>query len=299
MISYRYQVFLTVAKNLSFSKASEDLYISQPAVSKQIKLLEAELGFALFQRKGNSVALTPVGDKLLSKLRQAKAIQTEFKAYLDSMRHNLEIKGEVKLGASTTVSLYVMPKILAALHQEVPAAEFLLINRNNENILKALDAEEIDLACIESFPHMTAYHTEPFLKDEIIPVSSSKSTLRRQLTIEELLQLPMAFRERGSGTLAVVLQAFELLGVKSGNFHVIARLGGTEALKNYLIEGQAVGFLSRLAVKKELASGELIEIQVNGLTMNREFNFVMRKGEERIGLIKMLIKKAKKLYNYK
>ncbi|PZX49972.1 DNA-binding transcriptional LysR family regulator [Algoriphagus ratkowskyi] len=299
MISYRYQVFLAVAKHLSFSKASENLYISQPAVSKQVKLLEAELGFALFQRRGNSVSLTAVGDILLVKLKQAKAIQTEFQSYLDTMRHNLEIKGEAKIGASTTVSLYVMPKILAALHQDVPAAEFLLINRNNENILKALDSEEIDLACIESFPQMASYHTEPFLKDEIIPVSSPKSTLQSQFTIEELLKLPMAFRERGSGTLAVVLKSFEALGVQPGDFQVIARLGGTEALKNYLIEGKAVGFLSRLAVKKELISGELVELQVNGLTMNREFNFVMRKGEERIGLIKLLIKKAKNLYNYK
>jgi DNA-binding transcriptional LysR family regulator len=298
MIAYRHHVFFAVAKNLSFSRASEELYISQPAVSKQIKLLEADLGFPLFKRKGNSVALTPVGENLFAKLRQARSVEMEFQSYLDSLKHNLEINGEAKIGASTTVSLYVMPKILATLHQEVPFAQFLLINRNNENVLKALDAQEIDLACIESFPQMTSYQTEPFMRDEIIPVCSGRGVYRSPLSIEELIQLPMALRERGSGTLAVVLKSFESLGVKTSKFQVVAILGGTEALKNYLIEGEAVGFLSRLAVKKELASGELREIQVSGLSISRDFNFVMRKGEERMGLIKMLIKKAKTLYNY-
>jgi len=298
MIAYRYQVFFAVAKNLSFSRASEELYISQPAVSKQISLLEADLGFSLFKRKGNSVSLTPVGENLFAKLKQARSVEMEFQSHLDSLKNNLEIKGEAKIGASTTVSLYVMPKILAALHQEVPFAQFLLLNRNNENVLKALDAQEIDLACIESFPQMTSYQTEPFMRDEIIPVCSGRGLYRSPVTVDELIQLPMALRERGSGTLAAVLKSFESLGTKTSQFHVIARLGGTEALKNYLIEGEAVGFLSRLAVKKELASGELREIQVRGLSIGREFNFVMRKGEERIGLIKMLIKKAKTLYNY-
>ncbi len=298
MISYRYEVFFSVVANLSFSKAADDLFISQPAVSKHIKQLEADIGIALFVRKGNTILPTPTGQMLYEKMQQAKLIQREVQANFSMVKNNLEIRGDVKIGASTTISLYVMPKILAALHREIPNAKILLVNRNSENILKALESQEIDVACVEAIHPTNSVKYKPFMKDEIIPVCGAKSPyFQEDISLSELTQLPMALRERGSGTLDVLNTAFEAHGIKLAHLQVIARLGGTEALKNYLIEGEAIGFLSRLSVKKELESGELREVSVKGFRVVREFNFVMRTGEESTGLIKYLIKKAKSIYN--
>ncbi|GAB3232440.1 LysR family transcriptional regulator [Algoriphagus aestuariicola] len=300
MIDYRYEVFLVVARHLSFSKAAEHLFISQPAVSKHIQQLEGELGAALFVRKGNMILLTPAGDQLLEELQPAVRIQKGIRTYFDALKKDEEIKGEIKIGASTTSSLYVIPKILAALHREIPGAQILLLNGNSETILKALDSQEIDMACVESFHHTNAYQSEPFMLDGIIPVCASSSPYAKdKLPFEELVHCRMALRERGSGTLATLSQAFEERGIKLFELNVIARLGGTEALKNYLIEAEAVGFLSRLAVQKELKSGVLKEINVPGFEVMREFSFVTRKGEERHGLMRKFIRKARTIYNEK
>ncbi|WP_026966338.1 LysR family transcriptional regulator [Algoriphagus terrigena] len=300
MIDYRYEVFLVVARHLSFSKAAEHLFISQPAVSKHIRQLEGELGTALFIRKGNATLLTPAGEQLLEELLPAKRIQKGIRTYFDSLKKEEEIKGEIKIGASTTFSLYVIPKILASLHREVPGAQILLVNGNSETILKALDSQEIDLACVESFHHTNSYQSEPFMVDEIIPVCASSSPYAKDnLPFGELIHCRMALRERGSGTLAILTQSFDQHGIKLNELNVIARLGGTEALKNYLIEAEAIGFLSRLAVQKELKSGALKEIKVPGFQVMREFSFVTRKGEETLGLMRNLIRKARLIYNGK
>ena len=107
----------------------------------------------------------------------------------------------------------------------------------------------------------------------------------------------MALRERGSGTHAILSKNLEGHQIKLGKLNVIARLGGTEALKNFLVEDVAIGFLSRLAVKNDLEKGLLREVKIKSLKIHREFNFVMRKGEESTGIVKAYIKEAKTTYN--
>lgn len=298
MIDYRYEVFIVVASKLSFSKASQDLFISQPAISKHIKQLEDELGLPLFERKGNSISLTLSGKNLFEKLQKAKLIQKEIQSDFSSGRHNLAIKEELKIGASTTISLYVLPKIFAYFHKKYPNAKILLINRNSENILKSLLQYDVDIALIEHVQGLNSVTCSLFMEDEIIPVCSKNSpyryTLLDKTTIE---QLPLALRENGSGTLKVVTDTFDKLRIKIADLNIIARLGGTEALKNYLLEGEAVGFLSKLAIQKELDSGDLIAIQSAFSNIKRTFYFVNRKGEETIGLTKELIKFSMDQYN--
>lgn len=298
MISYRYEVFYAVAANLSFSKAAALLFTSQPAVSKQIKQLEHETGVALFLRQGNSVQLTAAGHKLYDSLKKAKPIQREIQSDFATIKSQFETKGELKIGASTTISLYVMPKILASLHKKLPLVKVLLMNRNSERILRALIDQEIDIACIESSHKLNAVQYQFFMKDEIIPVCASQSPfVSNEIALDKLSSLPIVLREQGSGTLDVLTKAFKNQNIKITDLNVIARLGGTEALKNYLIAGEAIGFLPRRSVKTQLDSGELKEIKIPNFTVQREFNFVIRKGEDSIGLIRQFIKESKLVYN--
>jgi DNA-binding transcriptional LysR family regulator len=148
MLSTRHEIFMEVAANLSFSKASELLFISQPAISKHIKALEAFYKTTLFERKGNTIHLSPGGKVLFSRLKEAKKIQNQLDFELSTLKNQFKAKGQLKLGASTTVALYIIPKILSAFHQKYPEVKISLLNRNTDTIVKALLDEDIDIGIV-------------------------------------------------------------------------------------------------------------------------------------------------------
>ena len=115
---------------MSFSKASRILFISQPAISKHIKALEDHYKQTLFERKGNNIKLTAAGELLYSHLKEAKKIQSKLQFELSTLTNKFNARGELKLGASTTVALYIIPKILSGFHQKYPGIKISLLNRN-------------------------------------------------------------------------------------------------------------------------------------------------------------------------
>lgn len=298
MLSIAYEAFYEVAIYLSFSKAAEALYISQPAVSKQIKKLEGELGVPLFERKGNTILLTSSGEKLLTYLKQAKLIQKQIDSDLDIIKTQLRAKGELRIGASTTLSLYVLPKVLSVFRQKWPEIKITLINRNTENILKALIQGDIDLAVVEDKQERSGIHYDFFMKDKVIPVCSSASPYAgKSIELSDLASIPLVMREIGSGTLSAWSRKLNELKIKVGDLNIKARLGGTEALKNFLIEDTAVGFLSPLAIKREMEQGLLSEVNIPELIAERELSFVTRTGETLAGVARDFIKEVKYYYN--
>lgn len=298
MLSISYEAFYEVACRLSFSKAAEALCISQPAVSKQIKKLEGELGVPLFERQGNTIRLSAPGEKLLTHLRQARQVEKQIESDIDIIKTQQEAKGELKIGASTTLSLYVLPKVLSSFRKKWPQTGITLINRNTENVLKALKNGEIDLAIVEDKHESNALHYDFFMEDTIIPVCSNRSPFAEQtISLAELKNVPLVVREIGSGTLSAWSRKLSELKIKIGDLDIIARLGGTEALKNFLVEDIAVGFLSPWAIKRELELGLLKKVNLVGLSVDRSFNFVIRTGETPAGVTRAFMKEAKNLYN--
>lgn len=298
MISTRHEVFLTVAQQNSFSKASQSLYISQPAISKHIKSLEEFYRTKLFDRKGIQISLTPAGRVLLEKLLEVKRIQEQAAFEISTINDVQQARGTLKLGASTTVALYILPKILSAFHQRYPLLEISLLNRNSEIVMDALQNQEINLGIIEGRSKLTTIDYQPFLTDQVVAVCSHKSPLakKKHYTLAEMPALPMAIRERGSGTLSALKFALENHGIKLGNLNIKVRLGGTEALKNFLLESDSLGFLPRRSVTNELKHGELVELGFEGLNIERNFYFIQRKGESS-ELNKSFVRLAQKLHN--
>jgi DNA-binding transcriptional LysR family regulator len=298
MISTRHDVFLTVAQQKSFSKASQVLYISQPAVSRHIKSLEAYYKTKLFERKGIQIELTPAGKLLFEKLTEVKRIQEQTEFEISTIKNVLHAKGVLKLGASTTVALYILPKVLSSFNQHYPQINISLLNRNSEIVLDALLTEEINLGIIEGRGKLTHVDYQPFLTDQVVAVCSPKSPLakKKSYSIKEITAMPMAIRERGSGTLAALKYSLEKNKIKLSDLDIKVRVGGTEALKNFLIESDSLGFLPQRSIIKELKYGELTEIYFEGLHIQRNFYFIQRKGENS-ELNKSFIKLAKKIYN--
>lgn len=301
MISFKHQVFLEVARHLSFTKASQTLFISQPAISKHIKSLEESYQASLFDRRGNAISLTPEGQLLIDFIMKAKALERQLEYDLNTFRDPLRIKGELKLGASTTVALYIVPPVLSGFRKKHPQVRLSLLNRNAESVLKALLDREVDLGIIEARNKISQVSTHHFLTDEVVPVCSSKSELAKKgrLSLSELTNTPIALRERGSGTLTAVQYALNARGIKFSDLNISMRLGGTEALKNFLLADDSLGFLPARAVLKELESGALVKVFIEGLIITRDFYFIQRHGEKNTGLNESFIKFAKTYYNIK
>ncbi|MEJ7739841.1 MAG: LysR family transcriptional regulator [Chitinophagaceae bacterium] len=299
MISARHDVFIEVAANLSFSKASQVLFISQPAVSKHIKALEKQYKSSLFDRKGHSLQLSEAGRILYVRLIEAKKIQHQLEFELSTIKDRFKAKGQLKLGASTTVALYILPKILSAFHQKYPDVKISLLNRNSETIVNALIEEDIDVGIVEAKSKRSAIFYQPFVNDEVVAVCSAKSPIAQKgsIRIEEIKNFPVVLREQGSGTLSALKQMLFKNGIRLSDLKVSVRLAGTEALKNFLKEDDCLGFLPRRSLLKELRDKELVLVDIEGLHIRREFFFIQRHGSDSEGLTKTFITFAKAHYD--
>ena len=302
MLSFKHEVFLEVSTSLSFSKAAEALFISQPAVSKHIKSLEEFYKVSLFERKGSTVQLTAAGHILRGYLLKGQAIKKQLDYEISTQANEYSARGELNIGASTTVALYILPPILAAFRYAFDNVDIRLMNRNSENILRALVDHKIDLGIVEGKTKISSIHYNHFITDEVVLVCSSTSELAKhqKITLDDLRQLPLALRERGSGTLAVVQQALGYHQVSLSDLNVRIRLGGTEALKNFILADKlrgTLGFLPMKSVAKQLKSGELTRIFIENFSVSRDFYFIQRHGSEDEGMNKAFIRFAANHYN--
>jgi DNA-binding transcriptional LysR family regulator len=274
------------------------MYISQPAISKHIKQLEYLYKTKLFDRRGMYIELTPAGLLLFERLIEVKRIQEQTLFDITTLSNAMEAEGVLKLGASTTVALYILPKVLSVFHEQHPNLNISLLNRNTEIVLDALLNKEINLGIIEEKGQLTNVSYLPFITDEVVAVCSKESiwAKKKNYQVKDLYLIPLAIRERGSGTLAILKKTLEKHKIQLDELNIKVRLGGTEALKNFLIESDCLGFLPRRSVIKELKYGELKQINFEGLQIVRNFYFIQRKGEIS-NLNKLFIKTAQSVYH--
>jgi DNA-binding transcriptional LysR family regulator len=297
MFDFRLKVFYTVAKKLSFTKAAEELYISQPAITKHIKELETQLAIRLFERRGSRISLTRAGEILLEKAQKVFQIYDELEYEISELRG--KISGKLRLGASSTISQWVIPEILSKFNKSYPAIEISLMNGNSKQVEEALYANEIDLGIVEGNKTRKDLRYNIFKSDILIPVVSSESKLaeHKKITIDEFVKIPLILRERGSGTLDVILKTLnDNFGLSINDLNVIMHLGSTESIKSYLYHSEAMAIISCAAVRKEIESGLLTKIKIEGVRFKRFFRFVCPQGTQKT-LNAKFIAFAKRHYN--
>lgn len=279
MSDFRLKVFQSVAKNLSFTKASQELFVSQPAITKHIQELETYYQARLFDRQGSKISLTKAGELLL---KHSEKILDDYKQleYEMHLLHN-EYIGELKLGASTTAQ-YVLPPLLANFIAKFPQINLSLINGNSRGVEAALQEHRIDLGLVEGIFRLPNLKYTPFLQDELVAVvhTQSKLAVTDEITPEDLLNIPLVLRERGSGTLDVFERALLQHNLKLSSFNVLMYLGSTESIKLFLEHTDCMGIVSIRSVHKELVAGNLRVVEIKGMPMLREFNFVQLQGQE-------------------
>lgn len=279
-MDYRDSVFLSVAEHLSFSKAAEALHISQPAVSRHIKELEQRYDASLFERKGNRIYLTGAGEKVYHAFKEIAQHYRNLDFEMGEL-HNAQA-GEIRVGASSTIAQYVIPRVMASFHKRYPHIRLLLMNGNSFEMEQLLLDNRIDLALVENLSSQTGIRYRDFLHDELIVVTGKSSLYAERATIEkeDLLQIPLVLREEGSGTLEVIRQYFAQQKILFEDLNTLIHLGSTESIKNFLLDFNGLAIVSEKAVRNELYLKTLVKLQVTGITFPRTFRIAHKIGHK-------------------
>lgn len=262
MDDFRLRVFITAAKTLNFTKCAEQLYISQPAVSKHIGELESRYKVQLFERSGSRLALTEAGRVMLEHAERIadgyRRLQYEMDLFTD------RLGGELKVGASTTIAQYVLPQVLARFTARFPEVKVSLVSGNSEQVEAALARHDTDLGLVESSARHPGFHYEPFIPDELVLIASTKGWYGRcdQVTLAELQTVPLVLRESGSGTLEVISKYLAAADVRLASLRVVMQLGSTESIKSFVRNSDAMAIVSVASIVDELRSGELRIIDI-------------------------------------
>jgi LysR family transcriptional regulator, transcriptional activator of the cysJI operon len=275
--NFRLKVFRAVAEHLSFHKAAEHLFLTQPAVTLQIKALENDLGTRLFDRTAGRISLTRQGSVLLRYANKIASLVCDAERELAG--HEGKVSGELSIGVSTTIAQYVLPRLLGAFLEENPRVQFFLHSGNTAEIVQLLLQGKVSIGLIEGPARDRGVRTEPFMEDELVlitPADFSNGRLSRQ----QLLSSILLMREQGSGSRRVVETALEKGGFKLKNFRKVMDLDSTESIKSAVEAGLGVGFVSRWAITKELELGSVRMAEVESLRITRHFTLLSRTGPE-------------------
>jgi len=275
--NFRLKVFRTVAEHLNFRKAAEHLFLTQPAVTLQIKALEDDLGIRLFDRAANRVSLTPQGSLLLSYAKKIAALISQAEQELGS--EDGKVSGDLSLGVSTTIAQYVLPRLLGAFLDEHPRVQFSLHSGNTDEIVHLLLDDKLSIGLIEGPARDRGLRTEPFMQDELVLILP-RAFASDRMSREQLVSSNLLMREQGSGSRRVVEHALDNAGLKLKSFKNVMDLDSTEAIKSAVEVGLGIGFVSRWAISKELELGALKIADVPGLNIARHFSLISRTGPE-------------------
>jgi DNA-binding transcriptional LysR family regulator len=280
--NFRLKVFRVVAQHLNFRRAAEELLLTQPAVTQQIKALEEEYGVSLFDRAGGRISLTSSGKLLLPYAEQLKALSD---ASFEAIAKNAGIHaGQLTLGASQTIGQYLLPNFVARFLQVNPRVEISAISGNTDEILEALVAHKIQLSMIEGPALRTDIRVVPFLEDHmVLVVPAGHEWADLEIGLEDFVQAPLVTREIGSGSRRVIENALQEAGQTRKDLKVTMALDSTEGLLSAVEAGLGVTFVSRWAVRNQLALGTLKLARVRGLNISRMFSMAYPAGPEPTG----------------
>jgi DNA-binding transcriptional LysR family regulator len=268
----QFEVFLAVAKAGSFRVAAETMHLSQPALSQHVAEMERQLGARLFDRLGRKVALTEAGrilEEHALRLFASLASAREAVADLGELK-----RGSLVIGASTTPGVYVLPGIIATFQQRYPQVGLSLRIDNSALIEERIRRNEVDLGIVGGHPLRPGEEcVTAGLLDELVLIVSPKHPWARRREIQPALVAGqrLLVREEGSATRQVTERALQRAG---GHINASMELGHTEAIKQAVMAGLGVAFVSRHAIRGELVTGQLHALRLHGLRIQRHFHII-------------------------
>ncbi len=284
------EIFYCVAEKLNMTTVSKGLHISQPAISQMIKEMEEELGVRLFNRLGKRLYLTDEGELFKTYSRRMMNLYQEFERVLEEKK---DLKtGKLKLGASSTIGVYLMPQLIKKFIKELPDIDISLKIGNTKDIANMIVKNEIDFAFVESEVDMDEIKSEEIWNDELLIITHPEHRWGENLEIDEseLKSEKFILREEGSGTRKIFEAAMKNNHIK---YRESFTLGNTEAIKEIIMTGLGISCLSKLTVRKELAEGKLKGYKLKNFEIVRGFNLIHHKDKHLSPLMKEFIRMGK------
>lgn len=269
-----FKIFVAVCDKMNMTKASEELFISQSAVSQVISELESHYGVPLFERLSKKLYLTKAGEQLLSYARHIIRLNTELENSMKTLYQN----GSIRIGASVTVGAYVLPKLVSHLQKLNPQTDIKVYEENTEKIEKMLLLDKIDLGLVEGETTTPDIINRPFMNDELILICGSCHRFAKLPYVEpcELQMEKFIIREEGSGT----RKTFEdKMAENQLTWETTWTCNNTETIKIAVAEGLGISVISKFSIKNEIASGLLCEIPIRGINFTRQFKIIYHKNK--------------------
>ena len=280
------QIFCAVAKHLSFSMAAEELFITQPAVSQQVKGLERQLNVKLFERVGHKLFLTEAGEAALSHCQAMLTAKAEMDQTLATLRGSG--RGRLALGANTTGGMYVAPAIMRAFRDLSPEIEATLQIETTNRILERVMQNMIDVAIVTGPVEDRRFTIRDLYEDEVHLIVSPSHPFagRASVSPAEVAAEDFAVPEPGSRTRMLIESAFHNQGHR---LRVTMQLPGTEAVKKAVEANLGVAMVSRYAISREVALGVLARVPIEGLVIERPIHILHRKGKHLSPLVRRFL----------
>jgi DNA-binding transcriptional LysR family regulator len=263
MADRRLQVFHAVAKHLSFTKAAEALFMTQPAVTFQIRQLEEHFNTRLFDRAHGRISLTPAGQLALDYAERILSQSSELDTRLKEMSG--QVAGPLLIGASTTIAEFLLPQVLGEFKARYPAVVPRLFVANSEAVQGRIAERTLDLGFIEGDSHQPSLITDVCCDDELQVVCAPAHPLAKLKSVapKALMEHAYVSREPGSGTREVIDNYLQKAGVPPDALQVVMELGSPEALKGLVATGLGFTIMSRAIAKLEVRVGRLVQIPLS------------------------------------
>ena len=277
MTVHQLRIFLTVARHRSYSRAAQELYLSQPAVSIQIRELEQAIGSPLFERTGRNIQLTEAGQALLPYAQRVHQILDDAKMVMEELQ-GLK-RGRITLAAVSTAGAHVLPPILALFQQAHPGIAVSLEVTNRSTLRHRLLQNEVDLVLMGRPPEGIPHVAEPFLPEALVVIAAPSHSLAqtRRIPVERLAREVFIQREVGSGTR---LAAEEFFRDQKVDIQSTFELGDNSAVKEAVAAGLGVAVLHRRAVQHDVSLKRLAILDVQGFPLKREWHVVHRREKQ-------------------
>lgn len=273
MLDKRYQTLDLIAQTRSFTKAAEKLFITQPAVSQQIRSLETELGFPLITKVHNHIEMTPAGQSLADYAHQ---VQLESTKVLKQV-HSTTDQRPIRLGCTLSLSSSMLPQLVTQLSTMSPLITTQVANTGA--ILSALRNGTIDFGLVEGNFNKEEFDAIHILDEPFVGVTSAHHPLARlpHVTLDDLIDVPLLIRESGSGTRNIFANWLATQNYRVHDFHQIIEIGNPSPIIKLLLSGFGVSFMYRSLVHHELKNGQLIELPVTDFSIQHPINLVYLK----------------------
>ncbi len=268
------RLFCQIVELGSFSLAAEEMHITQPAASLQVRSLEREIGAQLLDRSGREVIPTDAGEVLY---RRAKEIlDLDLQARVEIMNLGELMGGRITIGASTGPGEHILPALIARFKQEHPAVDISLRVTDTREVIELVLARELEVGVVGALAHHKELAVRPLARDEIVFICDPAHPWaeRGEVSFDELLAAPLIVQQQGAGIRSVVEQHLKERGVKPAALNVVLELGLNESVKHAVMAGAGVTYLSKFAVRTEVEHGTLAAVRVDGFRILRDFYFV-------------------------